>query len=366
MRYLFAVPRHSFGSYGGRQWGVYLLLVVLAGCDASKEAPQSAPKRPAVPVETEQVASADVGYSVEAIGTLLGNESVSITAKVTDQIAHLHFEDGDRVKAGEILVELTNSEQTALQREAEANLREAELQLERLRKLGSDISTVAQIDVADARVKASEAKVDAIKARIEDHLIRAPFDGVLGFRQVSPGALVTPGTVIAELDDVHTLKLDFTVPEVYLSKVKRGDRLVSTSSAWPGEEFSGEVASIGSRIDEVTRAFSVRALIDNGAGRLRPGMLLSVTVIGEAEAAIVVPEQALMQRGRQSSVYLVDDKSQVQRAAVEIGRRVPGGIVIRSGLSEGQRIVVNGQLSVRPGASVTEAVTEQGSGGGDK
>jgi membrane fusion protein (multidrug efflux system) len=334
--------------------------VLLLGACAGEEPGDSGGARGAAPVlvETAVLARSPVEDTVDALGTLYGNESVTITAKVAEQVARVHFEDGELVEAGDVLVELDNSEQLAQRREAEANLREAELQLQRLSRLGSDISTVAQIDVAETRVKASRARLAAIEARIEDYLIRAPFDGALGFRRVSPGALVTPGTVIAELDDISRLKLDFTVPEVHLARVDIGDSLQGTSVAWPDRVFSGRVVSLGSRVDPITRTFTVRGLIDNMEGRLRPGMLINVRLVVEQRPALVLPEQALIQRGGHSSVYRLQDDGTVERVNVSIGKRVAGGIEILSGLEPGQRVVVNGLINLRPGVAVRDVAAQ--------
>lgn len=331
-----------------------VLLLGLAGCQADDVVPGAAGEqgRPPVLVELWEAKPSTVYERLESIGTLLGNESVTITAKVTEQVQSIRFADGQMVKAGDVLVELVDTEQLALLDEADANLREAMLQLERLRKLGSDISTGAQIDVAEAKVAAGRARLEAIGAQIEDRQIRAPFDGQLGFRRVSLGALVTPGTVITELDDISRMKLDFSVPETHLTLVQVGNTVDATSPAFPGEYFTGEVVSIGSRVDPVTRAITVRAMVDNSELRLRPGMLMEVELTAGEREALVVPDQALIQVSGSSMVYVVDDESRAQRRSVEIGKRVQGGVVVRSGLSPGDRVVVNGQFNLRPDSPV--------------
>ena len=335
---------------------VSCLWLALTGCQgerAATDGPRPAGgKRAAVLVQVWDAAPSTVIDRIESIGTLLGNESVTITAKVTDQVQRIRFTDGQMVKAGDVLVELVDVEQLALRDEAAADLRQASLQLERLRKLGSDISTGAQIDVAEAEVEASRARQAAIAARIEDRLIRAPFDGQLGFRRVSLGALVTPGTVITELDDISRMKLDFSVPETHLALVQVGNRVDATSPAFPGETFVGEVVSIGSRIDPVTRAITVRAMIDNSRKRLLPGMLMGVELIAAEREALVLPEQALIQVAGDSMVYVVDAQSNAERRSVTIGKRVPGGVVILAGIGAGEKVVINGQFNLRPGSAV--------------
>jgi membrane fusion protein (multidrug efflux system) len=338
-----------------------LLLMVLPVCllacqggeETSSKGGPVGKARPPVLVEVWEARLDTVADRVESIGTLVGNESVTITAKVTEQVVKIHFEDGQMTKAGAVLVELEDLEQLALTSEADANLSEAILQLERLKRLGSDISTGAQIDVTEAKVKASRARLQAIKARADDRQIRAPFDGQLGFRRVSIGALVTPGTVITELDDIRLMKLDFSVPETRLAMVQVGNTVSGSSSAWPGRSFSGEVVSIGSRVDPATRAITVRAIIDNADLRLRPGMLINVELLAGERTALVLPEQALIQVGGKSMVYLVDDELKAQQRPVVIGKRVRGGVVIVSGIEIGESVVVNGQFNLRPGVMVS-------------
>lgn len=334
-----------------------LALLALGACDGSGTGGSdaaSARAPSAVLVETVEARVQPVSRSVEAVGTLNGNESVTLTAKVTEQVSAVYFEGGELVEAGEVLAELIDAEQTALLSEAEANLREAQLQLERLVTLGKEIATAAEIDVARARVDAARARLEAIRSRVADRSITAPFSGVVGFRRISVGALLTPGTVIAELDAIDPLKLDFTLPELFLSEIAVGDTISGRSVAWPGLEFDGEVTRIGSRVDPVSRAFQVRALLDNEQRRLRPGMLINVTLAIAEAPGIVVPEQALIQVADRSAVYVVDDGAIARRAEVTLGRRLPGRVVLRDGVEPGERVVIKGQLLLRPGTAVRE------------
>ncbi|MEM6485927.1 MAG: efflux RND transporter periplasmic adaptor subunit [Pseudomonadota bacterium] len=329
----------------------------LYGCDDSSRADGVTGKRPTRPilVETIEVTTQPIPLLLESVGTLLGNESVTLTAKLTEQVSAVFFEGGELVKRGDVLVELIDQEQLALLREVQANVREARLQLERLQSLGKDIATAAEIDVSRARVDAGEAAVEALRVRISDRQIKAPFDGIVSLRQISVGALLTPGTVIAELDDIDPLKLDFTLPEKYFAVVQSGAVVTAYSAAWPDQPFEGVVNQVGSRVDATTRAFPVRARIDNAALKLRPGMLMTLEINVGDEPGILLPETALVQSGAQSYVYSVDSESKARRRSVVIGRRLPGSVEVRSGLRPGDRVVVSGQLTLRPGAVVAEA-----------
>ncbi len=357
---------------------VATLVIVAAGCAGDDEEPTVAatahgPSGRAGPAgqPTLVVAEAVAGHAfidaIEAIGTARANESVTLTAKLTDTVRAVAFEDGDFVERGTVLLELTNEEQTALLAEAKANLDDAKRQLERIEGLARQGSVpISQADEARARHEASRARFEAIVARLDDRLIRAPFSGLLGFRRVSPGTLVTPGTPITTIDDIAIVKLDFTVPEVYLAGLRPGLTVTAESAAYPNRRFSGEVKTIDSRIDPVTRAAVVRAHIDNADRVLRPGMLLTVHVERPATERLAVPESAVLQSGDSAFVYVVEG-GRAQRRAVQTGRREPGWVEIRDGLAEGETVVTEGMIKIRDGAMVRtakDAATGHGDTGG--
>lgn len=293
---------------------------------------------------------------IEALGTAQANESLTITAKVTETVARVNFSDGDLVTEGKVLVDLTGRAEVAGLEEAQANYTEALQQFRRQADLVA-AGTIArsQLDSLVATRDAAKARMDAIRARLADRVIVAPFAGLLGFRQVSPGTLVTPGTAIATLDDVSLIKLDFSVPERFLSALAVGQSVDAVSVAWPGETFSGVVSNVGSRVDAVTRSVVVRAELPNPDLRLRPGMLLRVDLLLPARLAVVIPELALIQVGTQQSVYRVDADGVATVAVVRSGARRRGEVEIVEGLAAGDRIVVEGVVKLRPGARVSEA-----------
>ena len=305
---------------------------------------------------------------VEALGTAQANESVTLTAKVTDTVRRVNFEDGDYVDAGSVLIELTNQEEEALLAEARANLDDAESQLRRLEDLSSrGLTSASELDVARSRAAASRARLNSIVARLRDRLIQAPFSGVLGFRQVSPGTLLSPNTPITSIDDISVIKLDFTVPETFIGSMAPGAKIVAKSVSFPDREFEGTVRTVGSRVDPVTRAITVRAHIDNKDKTLRPGMLLTVAVVTAERAALVVPEGAVFQVQNRAYVYRVDGDT-VHQQQIEVGGRRFGVVEVLSGLKDGDPIVVEGIIKLREGArvrfqeaAVSESSSSQGS-----
>ncbi len=289
---------------------------------------------------------------IEAIGTTRANEAITVTAKVTETIRRLNFDDGELVEKGAVLVELTNAEETAQLAEARSNLGDARQHFERVRDLVARQSAPrAQLDEARARLEASQARLEAIEARLEDRLIRAPFGGLLGFRQVSPGTLVVPNTEITTLDDISIMKLDFSVPEIFIADLKPGLEVLARSPAFPDRKFAGVVRSIDTRVDPVTRSLTVRALLPNEDSALRPGMLMTVRLVRSRAPTLVVPESALVQVQDRQHVFTVEGDL-VQQTPVRIGRRRPGLVEILEGLEPGQQVVTEGIAQLRPGARV--------------
>lgn len=349
---------------------------VLIGCitalsACSKEEQQSglrpgAGERPPTPVVLGEIKEQFLVDEIEVIGTMEAYESVMISSSVTDNVSTVNFKDGQLVKAGDVLVTLTSDEQAAELDEARANLKDSVRQLERLESIGKNLASQSDIDLAHAAVDANRGRLQAIEARLDDRIIRAPFSGVLGFRQVSIGALVTPGTEITTLDDIQTLKLDFTVPEVYLAQVQPGNLVTGISPAWPDQEFSGRVVTLGSRVDPITRAISVRAEIPNPELKLRPGMLMNVTLYSGQYLGLVVEESALVQTGSRASVFVIDQDNNAQQTPVTLVKRIPGQVVISGdAVKAGDRVVIDGTLNLRHGAKVNAVEDEQTSVSGN-
>jgi membrane fusion protein (multidrug efflux system) len=311
--------------------------------------------RPAAqpPLVTVQRAHRDSLFDVvEALGTAQANESVTLTAKVTDTVRRVNFEDGDYVEAGAVLIELTNQEEEAALAEARANLDDAESQLRRLEDLSSrGLTAASDLDVARSRAAATRARLNSVVARLRDRLIQAPFSGLLGFRQVSPGTMLSPNTAITSIDDISTIKLDFTVPESAIGTMTPGAKVIAKSVSFPDREFEGIVRTVGSRVDPVTRAITVRAHIVNADRALRPGMLLTVQVVTAERVALVVPEGAVFQVQNRAYVYAVDGDTVHQRQ-IDVGGRRFGVVEVLDGLAEGDLIVVEGIIKLREGARV--------------
>ncbi len=299
------------------------------------------------------VESRVIADAIESVGTAIANESVDLTAAVSETVSGIHFDDGDFVQQGEVLVELTNTAEASRLAEAQANVNDARRQLARLETLSaSNLVADSEIDQARTALETAEARWEGVLAEIGDRVILAPFSGFLGFRNVSAGSLLTPGTVITTLDDVSTIKLDFTIPEVYLADVAVGQQIIADSIVYDDRSFSGTISVVGSRVDPVTRSVSVRALIDNPELQLRPGMLMTVSLALNEKQVLVIPERAVIASQGRQYVFLVDSENTVSRQEVSLGRRREGMVEILAGLTSGQRVVSDGVIRVRPGMSV--------------
>jgi membrane fusion protein (multidrug efflux system) len=301
---------------------------------------------------------------IEALGTLKAKQNVVLTSTVTEYVTAIHFEDGQRVQSGELLVEMDAAEELALKLEEQARFTEAKRQVDRLTRLsGSGATAVSTLDEQKLEVQTSQARSKAIDSQIRQRQIVAPFDGVLGQRDISIGTLVQPGTLITTIDDDSIMKLDFAVPEVFLSAIDVGVEIEALTNVWPGRVFPGKVASISSRVDPVTRAITVRALIDNEDKQLRPGMLMRVQLQSNPRNTLVIPEESVITRGRKQFVYTIDEKedaTSVNLVPVSLGVRRKGEVEILGGLTVGDRVVTHGISRVRPGTRVVIKARDDG------
>ncbi len=308
----------------------------------------------ALPVKVAQVRKDAVTEAVNAVGSLLANESVMIRPEIDGRIEAIHFREGQVVRKGDKLVSLDASEVEAQLASAVAAANLNRSRLKRSQELHEKKFISAQaLDEARENLNQTDARESEIKAKLAKSVIRAPFEGVPGLRQVSPGAYVKAGQDVARLEGIGILKLDFRVPELYLSKIRVGQEMAVAVDAYPAETFTGTIYAIEPAVDEATRTVLLRARLPNPGVRLKPGMFARVNlVLAQRENALLVPEQAIVPRGTGRYVFRVIDGKAVL-AKVEMGLRRPGEVEILSGLEEGQAIVADGQLKLQDGAAVS-------------
>ncbi|MDQ2701567.1 MAG: efflux RND transporter periplasmic adaptor subunit [Pseudomonadota bacterium] len=329
-----------------------LSLSMLAACGSEGETEGAVGGR-AVAVTTAVVQPVAFNDTLQAIGTASAHESVIVTSKVSETVQQVHFDSGDIVAKGAVLVTLSGQQQQASLAEAQASAKEAERLYKRQSELAAQqLIAHSLLDTQRATRDAANARVAQVRAQLADRVIRAPFSGVLGIRQVSPGTLVTPGTPIATLDELKHVYVDFPVPEGALAQVAPGQRVRGRSEAFPGRRFEGTVQTIAARIDPATRSVTVRAEFPNPERELRPGMLVTVEVQRPQRQALLVPEISIVQVGQTSFVYRVKADGTVEQARVAIGTRRDGNAEIVEGIKAGDRIVVDGTGKLRPGDKV--------------
>jgi membrane fusion protein (multidrug efflux system) len=307
---------------------------------------------PVVPVIVGESRIERLLLQVEALGTARANESIDVTSKVSNVVTAVRFAEGQQLRKGDVLVELDGAQARADLAVAQAALTESTAQLKRSRELyQTKVLSDQQIEQIEATHAANLARVAAARSRVDDTVIRAPFDGRVGLRRVSVGSLVEPGTVITTLDDTRRIKLDFTVPETVLASMRPGLDLQATSIAYPGQTFAGRVASVDSRVDPQTRSVTVRATLPNERGLLKPGMFLTVKLAhGEADV-LVIPEESLVPEQGDVYVYVVRDGTASKRK-VRTGQRQVGTVQVVAGLEPGEFVVTEGTQKLRDGASV--------------
>lgn len=306
---------------------------------------------------------------IEDLGVLEPRERVVLTANAADRVTRVYFEDGQRVAKGKTLVTLANEEERSQLEAAQATYANAKLVYERNQRLASN-DAIAQLELERSKsaADAAQANVSAIQARLRDRVLVAPFSGILGFRQVSEGAYVSPGQPVATLIDDSEMRLEFGVPSIFVSDLRVGLPVEATTRDFPGRVFSGHLTSIDNAIDPVTLAVKVRATLPNNDGVLRAGTSMNATLMSATRTSLSVPEIAVIAEGSNTFVYVVDQSKQPAVAAktqVTLGARERGLVEVVSGLQSGDLVVTDGVLKLRPGAPVRVEATSLGGDTGE-
>jgi membrane fusion protein (multidrug efflux system) len=311
-----------------------------------------------MPVKAVAARLAPAVDEASAVGTLRADESVIVRPEIAGRVAEIRFAEGQNVARGALLVRLDQAELAAVVASSRAQLKLEEQRVERsddLHKKGF-ISQQALDDQKTSLARA-KAKLAEDEARLAKTEMRAAFAGVAGLRQVSEGQYVAAGTDIARLEKLDQLKLDFRVPEAFVSKLRAGQAVKAAVDAYPGQSFSGAIYAIEPAVDEGTRTVQLRARVANPDLRLRPGMFARVQLqLGTRDKAVWIPEQAIVPKGQDSFVFKVTPASNGMGKAdlvkVRLGIRKPGEVEVAEGLAAGDLVVTDGTLRLFPGAAV--------------
>lgn len=319
---------------------------------------------PVIPVFVKVIKKQTFVDEIEALGTLQANENVMLTSSVTERVTRINFDDGQRVEMGAVLIEMDAAEEVARLREERSRLAEAQRQVDRLKPLvAKGMTTQSAADTANLVLETSRARIPAIQAQINERRIIAPFSGKLGLRNISVGAIVESGTLITTIDDDSMMKLDFSVPEVFISALKEGVIIEAETKVYPNRLFKGVISSVDSRIDPTTRSISVRTRLDNPDNLLKPGMLMRVKIEQNRREALLLPEEAFIPKGDKNYVYVViqdGDETIVKLEPVTIGMRRKGEVEVLGSLKEGDVIVTHGTLRLQNGSVVEVKATDNG------
>lgn len=336
---------------------VLLVLAVAAGVgwlyfgEQANET-QAAAKPQPVAVVAKTVALQPLQDAIQVLGTARASEAITVTAEITGVVDEIHFQQSAVVEAGRILVTLASADAQASLQAAQAAVAQYQAMYARESEMHqSGYVADAKLEQTRTQLSTARSQVAVAEAALADHVIRAPFAGRLGLREVSVGSLVQPGTVITTLDDVTPIEVQFEVPGRFVGTLAPGQTIVAQSTAYPQTEFHGEVEAIATRVDPVTRTVAVRAVLANNERQLKPGMLLTMRLIRATAPALLIPELAVVAQNDEQFVFVVDDGA-ARRQTVQTGRRRPGWVEITSGLQPGDVVVTQGTLKLRDGTPV--------------
>ena len=305
-----------------------------------------------------------------AVGSLKALQGVELSLEVEGIVKALHFDSGQQVKAGQLLLQLNDDQETALLGTAQADLGLAKVDFGRGSQLvGDSAISRGEFDRLSSQYRRNQAVVEQLKAQKIKKSINAPFSGTIGIRQVDIGQYLAAGTMIATLQDTSSLYVDFNVPEQALPKLSLGQQVLLQAAAYPGQTFPASLSAINPKVEETTRNLLVRATLANPDGKLLPGMFANLLILlPNPQPQVVVPESAITYTLYGNSVYVAapkkdkdgkpetDDKGQPQLVAeqrtVQTGERRDGVVVVSKGLQAGEQVVTAGQLKLTPGAAI--------------
>jgi membrane fusion protein, multidrug efflux system len=334
-------------------------LVVVSRHDKATSHANGIEASPTTVVEITPVTVGRINDIVRAVGTLEANESVMIRPEIPGLITRILFTEGQAVEKGMALIELDDSELQAHVADAEAQLKIAHLTYDRMMQLTGNQNpfiSEQQIDQAISTLGTAKANYALYQTRLAKTRIRAPFAGYVGIRRISPGDYVQPGQDLVNLEDLHTLKIDFKIPETFLPRLSIGQQIEVITDADPTHPFTGHIYVLDPRVDSSSRAVRVRARVPNAGGKLRPGLFANIDLtLGEQANALLLPEEAVIPQRDKSFVYRVQNHT-ARWTEVGLGMRHGGLVQVLQGLHEGDDIIRVGHHKIKDGTAVAEAV----------
>ena len=342
------------GLAAGAALGVFVPRWLAPGATPPAQSAAKPVATPAAPVRVEVATVKEIPFArgLSAVGSLRSDESVVLRPEVAGRIQSIEFKEGQPVARGQVLIRLDDSVPRAELAQARANLTLAQSHYRRAVELqGKGFVSQQARDESASTLNVQEAAVALAQARLDKMTISAPFAGIVGLRSVSVGDYVNQGQDLAPLEAIDPLKVDFRVPEMYLSKVRMGQQLTLRLDALPGQERQGQVYAVSPLVDAGGRSILLRATVANNDAVLRPGMFARVQLLFNQDKALVAPEAALSPSGETQYVYRVKD-GKAERREVTIGERREGRVEILTGVAVDDQLVVAGIQRVTDGAAV--------------
>ena len=327
--------------------GALIVLSLVISCKSNNKK-MAAKEKPPVMVQIVVVGTEDLSSNLEVNGSAVSNEMVELRPEISGRLTYLNIPDGAAVTKGTLLAKVNDAD---LQAQLEQQKTQLELAVKTEKRL-SDLLKVSGInqadyDVALSQVNNIQAAIKVLNAQIDKTVIRAPFTGELGLREVSPGAYVTPQTLIGTLQQTDKVKIDFTVPETYASIVKKGD-IVKVQTNVSEESMEAIITAIEPQINSVTRNIKVRAFLSSGI--IPPGAFVKV-LLNQSRRGIMVPTNAIIPDALSSQVVVARNHKAVF-TNVETGLRNADHVELTSGINPGDSIIVSGMLFVRPNGAI--------------
>ena len=331
---------------------VLLLVKFLFIPSAQQSGPKSGSKATAVPVVGVVMKPTTLTEQVYATGSVLANEEVELHPEVSGKLMQIYFKEGSFVKKGDLLIKINDADLQAQLHKNELERKLAEDRLKRNEKL-LQMKGISQeeYDGLQNALASLDADRDVLRSQIDKTEIRAPFNGTIGLKTVSEGSYVTPQTMIASLQQVDPVKIDFSIPEKYAALVKKGDEIDFTTGSSSGS-FKGNIYAIEPKVDDVTRTVQIRALCPNANSAILPGAFARITLqLREEDNALMIPTECIIAILKGKQVYAYRNGKAVP-VKVETGIRNDSTIQVTSGLNVNDTVISTGMMSLRPGIDV--------------
>lgn len=309
----------------------------------------------AVSVKAEPVTENKLEDKIMVVGTLAANEKVTIKNEIDGYVKTVAFNEGQTVTEGDVLLQLDSDKLEASLQEAQAALDLSQTTFSRMENLVSQGAVSRQeYDQAKSTLEQNKARVNLLKAQLDDAVIRAPFTGQITERLVSPGQYISKDTVITSIVDDDPMKISFMVPERYLARLAIDQKVYLTVAAYGDKSFVGQVYFIDPQIDEKTRSVVVKAKVENPQGELRQGMFARLAIVlEEIPNALLIPETALISNGDSVMVFTIDKEQKAQMAFIQVGMRSGNYVQVLKGLNKGDMVITEGFQKIGPGSPVS-------------